>query len=181
MTKLSKIKDKIDKTNKINDKKFMVFEGAFLILVSLLTLIFDIKLTDLTLLYLFPITLIILSLEYLVMADKNKALKTSNWIFLIIPGLYYLLVSLYVVITKNIDPSSFIVLLASTIIFKNIMYFLAFKEKKVFDYIRIVFMIILSILLIIFKDIVSEDLVLYLGILFIVVGIIKIIRAIIKK
>ena len=42
-------------------------------------------------------------------------------------------------------------------------------------------MIILSILLIIFKDIVSEDLVLYLGILFIVVGIIKIIRAIIKK
>lgn len=181
MTKLSKIKDKIDKTNKINDKKFMVFEGAFLILVSLLTLIFDIKLTDLTLLYLFPITLIILSLEYLAMADKNKALKTSNWIFLIIPGLYCLLVSLYVVITKNIDSSSFIVLLASTIIFKNIMYFLASSEKKIFDYIRIVFMIILSILLIIFKDIVSEDLVLYLGILFIVVGIIKIIRAIIKK
>lgn len=181
MTKLSKINDKIDKTNKIDDRKFMVFEGIVLVLVSLLTLIFDIKLTDLTLLYLFPITLVILSLEYLFMADKNKALKTFNWIFLIIPGLYYLLVSLYIVITKNIDPSIFIVLLASTIIFKNIMYFLAFSDKKIFDYIKMAFMIILSILFIIFKEIISEELVLYLGILFIAIGLIKIIRYSIKK
>lgn len=156
------------------ETKILLFEGIYLSIISILCLIFNQVPSSLTILYLFPISLILISIEQLYYANKYKELNNQNWILIIIEGLLFLVLSLYLVINPINNVYLFIMILSSIIIIKNMFKLFINENKSFIQYINIFTAIILGLLFIIFSKYIIDNLYLYFIILFLVWGIKKI-------
>lgn len=177
---MSKIEKKDNIRKDINKTK-LLFECILLILMPILILIFDRDISTLSILYLLPISLVILSIEQIIIASKNKKLDNFRWILVLIEGLLFLLISFYIVVTINITSNIALILFSISLLIKNIFDFIAYKDKSIIEIIKYILIVIISILLIIFNDLVIKNLILVLLISLIILGIIKLIKLIIKK
>lgn len=152
-------------------KKTLLYEGLFLVIFSLLVYFFDLKIEDFTVLYLFPLALILLALKYLMIANNYKKLNMKNWIATLIESFIFLIITGYLVFNLIPTKEAFIIWLGSTVILKTITDILIYKKMHIGELIRFLLYIALGILMIIFNAVIVEKLYLYLVIIFFIIGI----------
>ena len=132
-------------------------------------MIFDKNSYGITILYLFPLTLIILALKNLVYAINYKDMIKINWLIINIRGIMYLLFVLYLSLNHFVDIKQVIISSGIILIFNILTDYFIYNNKKLF-FINFGILLILSILYIIFsKEIVNNLLFIYF-ILFIIYG-----------
>lgn len=172
----------------LNDKKELLslkrksclFEAIVLIIMCIIVYEYDISLSDITLLYLFPIMVSLMSCEYIIILDNYKKIDIIYYIVSLILSLSLLIIPVYIVITKNIDSYIFIRLLGGVLIIRNIISYLVFGNRKL-CFVKNIFMVVIGALLIIFNVYISNHLVSYLIILFSLLSLLKIIYFIRSK
>lgn len=157
------------------ERNVLLFESILMILVATIILIFDLKPTALTILYLFPLSLIFVAIKELTYADKYKELDQKRWIFIVIFGLMYLLFTFYLVINPLRDANEFVIALSCFMIFYKLTKIITKKDKCLLDYLNIGFISIISILAIIFNNYIVDNLYLYFILLYLIYGIIKLV------
>lgn len=163
------------------ERNSLLFEGILLVLISTIILIFDLKPSALTILYLFPISLIALSIKELVYADKYKELENKRWMSIIIFGLVYLLFTFYLIINPLKNTYEFIITLSSIMIFKNLTKLITIKNKCLYNYMNIIVISLISALSIIFNNYIVNNLYLYFILIYLIYGIKKLIIYFILK
>ena len=163
------------------ESKMLLWEGIFLILISVICLTFNRFPKELTILYIFPISLILIAVKQLIYADKSKELEDRMWISIIIFGIMYLLFAFYLVINPLKDANQFIVVLSCLMIFIELTKLVTTKNKCLLNYLIIGIISLLSVLVIIFNGAVLSNLYLYLIISYLVLGVLKIISFFLLK
>lgn len=158
------------------EKSILLIEGIILLVFSLLVLIFNLnKPSTLTILYLFPIALIFISMDNIYFASKAKEIDNKFFLIYIIESIFYLLIVLYLIFNPIKDKYFFIIILSSYIIFRNILKLFKTKVHSILEYFNIAVMIIISILCIVFNQYIINNLYLYLILFYLIYGIIKIV------
>ncbi len=161
-------------------RKTNLLEGILLLIMSIITYEYDKSLNTITLLYSFPIMIIILSIMYISILDKYKKLDMKYFLSSLILATLLLIIPIYIVITKNINSYSFLILLGIVIIIKNIITYLIYNNKGIYM-IKNIILIVFGLLLIIFNNFIINNLLIYLIITFIIISILKIVYYIITK
>ena len=157
-------------------KTSLLFEGLFLIFVSILVYLFDIKIGNFTVLYLFPLTLMLVGFKYMIVANKYKELKMNRWLLVLINSFIYLFITLYLVLDIMETKELFIIFLGGLFILKSITDFAIIeKHMHISELIRYVISIIIGILLIVFNNFIVVNY-LYLVIFIFVIGLINLIE-----
>ncbi len=161
-------------------RKVSLLEGILLILMCIATYEYDRSLSTVTLLYSFPIMVIVISIENLVILDNYRKLDMKYFLSSLILSVLLLIIPTYIVITKNINPNSFMILLGITIIVRNVISYLIYNNRKI-SLIKNIILVILGLLIIVFNEFIVSNLVLYLIIVFAIIAILKIGYYIITK
>ncbi len=161
------------------EKQILLFEGIGISIIGIICLLFNQIPSTLTVLYLLPSSLILISVEDLYYASKYKELNDNNWLLILLEGLIFLVISLYLVINPINNLYLFIMVLASIIIIKNMFKLFITEKKSLIQYIDIFLLMILGILFIIFSKYIIDSIYLYFLILFLVFGVKKIVFLII--
>lgn len=166
---LIKIKERLS-----YEKWISLFEGILLVIVGAVSILFDSSIGELTLLFLFPTALILISLEVFFLADKYRELDISRWILLLIEGFLILGLAVYFVF-KPIEVSENLVKWVGIIImFKNIMKIVILPNKLISEYVIFILSILFGLFFVLFTPLVIDVLYTIILILFIVFGVIKI-------
>lgn len=155
-------------------RKSCLFEAILLIIMCVIVYEYDRGLSNITLLYLFPIMVIFLSSEFLIILNNYKKIDIVYYVICLILSLGLLIIPIYIVITLNINSYMFIRLIGIVLIVRNIISYLVFGNRKL-CLVKNIFMVVIGTLLIIFNIYICDNLIIYLIILFVVLAIIKII------
>ena len=163
------IKDNYDVT-----KNTILLEGILLIVTTLLALIFErSKPATLTVLYLLPISLIILSISCLYYASKTKKLEMKYYIMPIIEAIFYLLI-IFSIILNNGGKYDFVTILGIITIIKEVFNFLRYKNHSLLQFVNYVLICIVIIICIILSDYILNNLYLFFILFYLLLGIKKI-------
>jgi len=155
-------------------KNLALFEGILFTIIGLLSLFFDSKIGELTLLFLFPTGIIAIALEIFFLADQYKELDTSKWILLLIEGFLILGLAIYFIFNPIELATIFVKWVGVIIIFKNIMSIVIIPNKIINEYISLIVGIIIGILVIFFANNIVNVLYNILLIIFTIYGLFKI-------
>ncbi len=173
MNKLQRLLTKISERLKY-EKWLSLFEGVLLVVIGVVSLFFDANIGELTLLFLFPTAVILISLEVFFLADKYKELDTSRWILLLIEGFLILGLAVYFIFNPIEASDALVKWVGIIIIFKNMMKILILPTKLIGEYIIFILGILFGLLFVLFTSTVISVLYTIILILFIVCGVIKI-------
>lgn len=161
-------------------RKTNLLEGILLLIMCIITYEYDRSLSTITLLYSFPIMMIVMSITHIMVLDKYKVLDMKYFLSSLILSILLLIIPIYIAITKNIDAYLFLILLSISLIVRNVISYLIYNNKK-FSLIKNIILVLLGVLLIIFNNFIVNNLVLYLIIIFAVISILKIVYYVITK
>ncbi len=161
-------------------RKTNLLEGILLLIMCIITYEYDRSLSTITLLYSFPIMIIVMSITHIMVLDKYKVLDMKYFLSSLILSILLLIIPIYIAITKNIDAYLFLILLGISLIVRNVISYLIYNNKK-FSLIKNIILVLLGVLLIIFNNFIVNNLVLYLIIIFAVISILKIVYYVITK
>lgn len=144
-------------------------KGAYLSLIGILAIIFNKMPYTLTILYLFPISLMFFSFKDLIYCTKNKDLENKIWFAILIRGIIFLCFSLFFVINFNTKIEAIIRLSSLFIIFYTLINIFINNQSKKY-YIDFIILLLISIIFIFSYKTIANHLI-YFYILFILMGI----------
>ena len=164
-------KDYNDIKKRLNIKKnTLLYEGLFLTLISILIYLFDLKMNEFSVLYLFPLGVVLLSIKYLLISCNYKELDMKRWVLNLVSSFVFLLFTLYLVINPISTKELFIIMLGVVVIIKNIFDLIIYKRLHVMEVISFIIYLIFGILLIVFNKVIVNNY-LYLVIAMFIIGI----------
>lgn len=164
-------KDYNDIKKRLNIKKStLLYEGLFLTLISILIYLFDLKMSEFSVLYLFPLGVLLLSIKYLLISCNYKELDMKRWVLNLVSSFVFLLFALYLVLAPISTKELFIIMLGVVIIIKNIFDLIICKKLHVMEVISFILYLIFGILLIVFNKVIVNNY-LYLVIAMFIIGI----------
>ncbi len=162
-------------------KNTILLDGVILIVTTLLTLIFErSKPGTLTVLYLLPISLIILSISCLYYASKTKDSELKYYIMPVIESLFYLIIT-FSVILNNGGKYDFVTILGIITVIKEVFNFLRYEDHSLLQFINYAVICVIMLACILWSSYVLDNLYLFFILLYLVLGIKNIIVVLLLK
>lgn len=157
------------------EKNILFAEGFLLIIASLIAFIFERnKASTITILYILPISLVILSILSLYYANKTKTKETKYFIVPIFESLFYL-AFVFTIIIGNATEYGIVTILGIITIFNLIFSFLRYEKHSLMQYINYILITVISIISIVFSSYIIQNLYQYFILFYLLLGIKKII------
>lgn len=173
MKKLFKNYYNLIKDNFKTETNIMLVEGILLSICAVLTLLFNRTPGTLLILYLFPISLIIIAVLCLFYAKSVKKLPMRFFIYPQVEAFAYLLI-LIVYIFSEINPYKFIKIIGLFIIIKDFYKYFKYEKPCKLNIIDTVLVVVIGLVSIIFNKQIVDSYFIYLVVVYLLLGIKKI-------
>ena len=162
-------------------KSVLLFNGIIYLLVALIAYFFDFNVTKLTVLYLFPLVMVIFSIQYVSNANEYKKLDMRYWIAYCVGAIILLGCVTYLMFNIITTKALFILYLGIFIILNNLIAFFSTKKINLIEIIKLGLSTALGILLIIFHLDIIPTYYLFLILFVAVSGLVNIIEFVLIK